>query len=273
MRYIRIVVSVLFILSLVFIGGATVVQRLRLDPTLPVITGPEEPLKISCNYTQEDLLQGLKAYDEKDGDLTDEIMVSNFSRLLEKGTCKVNYVVFDSSNQPASFSREVIFTDYRSPEILLSKPLVFQKNSNETLFSYIGAHDVLDGDISSLVRITDSNVNMLEAGDYSLRIEVTNSFGDTVEHILPVHILEIVDSKVSIKLTENIVYLKAGDKFNPSEYVESVSNTDGTELDKSIVAVDASTVKTDVPGIYEVYYSAEQHASSKGFTALTVIVE
>lgn len=273
MRYIRIAVSVLFIMSIVFIGGATVVQRIRHDSTLPVISGPKEPLMISCNYTEEELLEGLKAYDEKDGDLTDEIMVSNFSRLLKKGSCKVNYVVFDSSNQPATFSREVIFTDYRSPEILLSRPLVFQKNSGESIFSYIGAQDVLDGDISSLVRITDSNVNMLEAGDYSVKIEVTNSFGDTVEHILPVHILELVDSKVSIKLTENIIYLKAGAAFDPSEYVESVSNTDGTELDKSIVKYDSSMVKANTPGIYEVFYTAEQHATAKGFTALTVIVE
>lgn len=273
MRYIRLAVSVLFILSLIFIGGATVVQRLRLDTTLPVITGPDEPLKIPCNYTEEDLLQDLKAFDKKDGDLTDEIMISNFSRLLEKGTCKVNYVVFDSSNQPATYSREVIFTDYRSPEILLSKPLVFHKNSTENIFSYIGAHDVLDGDISSLVRITDSNLNMLEAGDYSVKIEVTNSFGDTVELVLPVHILELVDSKVSIGLTESIVYLKANSAFNPSEYIESVANTDGTELDKSIVKYDSSMLNTNVPGVYEVYYTAEQHATAKGFTALTVIVE
>ncbi len=272
MRYIRLAVSILFILSLVFIGGATVAQRLRADTTLPVITGPKEPLKITCNYTEEDLLAGLEAYDEKDGDLTDEIMVSNFSRLLEKGTCKVNYVVFDSSNQPATFSREVIFTDYRSPRFVLSKPLVFQKNSNENIFGYIGAEDVLDGDISSLVRVTDTNVNTVDAGDYSTRIEVTNSFGDTVQHILPVHILDIVDSKVAITLTESIVYLETGAAFDPAKYVDNVANVDGTVLDKNIVAVD-SAVDVNTPGVYEVYYTAEQYETSKGFTALTVIVE
>ena len=273
MRYIRIAVSVLFIVSLIFIGGVEITERLRLDPNSPVITGPKEPLRISCNYTEDELLAGLEAHDEEDGDLTDEIMVSNFSRLLEKGTCKVNYVVFDSANQPATFSREVIFTDYRSPEFILSKPLVFQKNSNENIFGNIGAKDILDGDISSLVRITDSNVNMLEAGNYSVKVEVTNSFGDTVQHILPVHILEIVDSKVVITLTEGIVYIKAGSAFDPAKYISGVANTDGTELDKSIVTYDSSMLNLETPGIYEVYYTAEQHATSKGFTALTVIVE
>ena len=272
MKIIRITVLALFVLSLVFFGYAKIAEYRRTDSTLPTISGPKEPLKISTKYTDEDLLQGLTAYDEKDGDLTDEIMISNFSRLLEKGKCKVNYIVFDSSNQPATFSREVIFTDYRSPRIYLSKPLVFEKNSNENIYSYIGASDILDGDISSLVRVIETNVNSLQAGRYSVRVEVTNSFGDTTQITLPVHILELIDSKVEIALTQNVVHVKKGNTFDPAKYIKGVANVDGTVLDKKLVKINAA-VDTNKPGVYEVIYTAEQNPTSKGLVSLTVVVE
>lgn len=272
MRYIRIAVSVLFVLAIIFFGYAKFTEYRKIDSTLPTISGPTEPLKIPCKYSEEDLLQGLTAHDKKDGDLTSEIMISSFSRSLEKGKCKVNYVVFDSSNQPATFSRDVIFTDYRSPRITLSKPLVFPKNSTENIYAYIGANDIMDGDISSLVRVIDTNVNMLEAGSYSVKVEVANSFGDITGMILPVHLLEVVDSKVEIRLTENIVYIKKNSAFDPAKYIDSIANVDGTKLDKKLITID-SKVNTATPGIYEVIYSAEQNATSKGYNALTVVVE
>lgn len=272
MKIIRITVLVLFVLVLAFFGYAKFTEYRHIDSTLPTISGPKEPLKISCNYSDKDLLQGLTAYDEKDGDLTSEIMISNFSRLLEKGKCKVNYVVFDSSNQPATFSREVIFTDYRSPRIYLSKPLVFQKGSNENIYGYIGANDIIDGDISSLVRAVETNVNSLQAGKYSVKIEVTNSLGDTTEMILPVHILELVDSKVEISLTQNVVYIKKGSAFDPLKYIKGVANIDGTVLDKNLIKVTAAA-DTNKPGVYEVIYTAEQNPTSKGLSSLTVVVE
>lgn len=272
MKIIRITVAVLFVLVLAFFGYAKFTEYKHIDPTLPTISGPKEPLKISCSYSDEDLLQGLTAYDEKDGDITSEIMISNFSRLLEKGKSKVNYVVFDSSNQPATFSREVIFTDYRSPRIYLSKPLVFQKNSSENIYAYIGADDILDGDISSLVKVIETNVNSLQAGNYSVRVEVTNSFGDTTEMTLPVHILELIDSKVEISLTQNVAYIKKGTAFDPMKYIKGVANIDGTVIDQNLIKAN-STVNTAKPGIYEVIYTAEQNPTSRGLNSLTVVVE
>ncbi len=271
MRYVRIAVTVLFFVSVVFFGYVKYSEQAKIDDTHPTISGSSEPLKIPCDYTEEDLLQGLSAFDEKDGDITDEIMVDNLVPSLEKGKCKANYVVFDSSNHPATFSRDVIFIDYRSPQIHLSKPMVFQKNENENIFNYIGAVDVIDGDITSLLRM-NTNTNMLETGDYAVNVEITNSLGDFYEIEIPVHIVDNVDSRISIELTDNVVYLKTNEAFTPSSYIESVSNADGTMYEKNIVNIE-SDVDISKPGVYEVIYTAEDSETVKGFTALLVIVE
>ena len=271
MRYIRIAVCVVFALSVAFFGYVKYDGSKQIDNTLPQITGPAEMLEISCNYTAEDLLQGLYAYDEKDGDLTDEIMVDNMVPTLEKGKCTVNYVVFDSSNHPATFTRDVVFTDYRSPRVFVSRPMVFQKGANENVFGYIGATDVIDGDIGSLLRM-NTNINMLEAGDYMLNVEASNSLGDHIKVELPVHIVESVDLRLQIKLSECTVFLNVNDDFNPEEYIESVVNADGTSYPVDAVDIQSS-VNTAEPGVYEVIYTAQASNTIKGYTALLVIVE
>ena len=271
MRYIRLVVTVLFIASVVFFGYVKYSEHTKIDNTLPTISGPAEPLEILCDYEENDLLRGLSAYDEKDGDITTEIMVDNLIPSLDKGRCTVNYVVFDSSNHPATFSREVIFTDYRSPEIYLSKPMVFLENANEDIFSYVGATDVIDGDITSLLHM-NTNTNMLEPGNYSLNIEATNTLGDFLELEIPVHIIDTASSRINIKLTENVVYIKSNEVINPAEYIESVTTGDGIPHEKSIVNVESNVITTK-PGVYEIIYTAEINASTKGFTSLLVIVE
>lgn len=271
MRYVRIATVILFIISVAFFGYVKYAEQAKIDDTLPTISGPAEPLEIPCDYTEEDLLKGLSAHDEKDGDITDEIMVDNLVPSLEKGKCKVNYVVFDSSNHPATFSRDIIFTDYRSPRIYLSAPLVFQKNTNVDIFEYIGAEDVIDGDITSLLRM-NTNTNMVEEGTYIINAEATNSLGDFAKLEIPVHIIDTAYTRLNIKLTENVVYIKTNDAFNPQKYIESVTKTDGTVQETDIVKVE-SNVNTSKPGVYEVIYTAEQNASTKGLTSLLVIVE
>ncbi len=271
MRYVRLVVCILFALSVVFFGYVKYNESKQVDNTMPRISGPEGELEISCSYTEADLLNGLSAYDEKDGDLTGEIMVDSVVPSLDKGKCTVNYVVFDSANHPATFSRDVIFTDYRSPRIYVSKPLVFQKNANENVFGYIGATDVIDGDISSLLRM-NTNTNMLEAGDYVLNVEASNTLGDHTKIELPVHIVEGVDLRLNINLKECMVYLNVNDAFNPEEYVESVMNADGTSYPTDSVAIESS-VNTAEPGVYEVIYTAQESNTIKGYTALIVVVE
>ena len=127
MRWIRTFIILFFILAAAVFGVSRVQEFRERDETIPVITSDREILEIPCDYTQDQLLKGLTAYDEKDGDLTDEIVAGNFSRFLSPGLCNVTYVVFDSSDQPGTLTRQVRFSDYHSPEFTLTEPLVFEE--------------------------------------------------------------------------------------------------------------------------------------------------
>lgn len=270
MRYIRILVIILFIASLGIYGAARIKEQATEDPTRPVITSDREELEVSTSYEESDLLEGLTAEDEKDGDLTDQIMAGNFSRFIEPGVCNLTYVVFDSSNQAATLTRRVRFTDYEAPKFTLTQPLVFAVGTENNARSYVHAADQIDGDISSMVKLLESNVDYRTAGDYTIQVEVSNSLGDTTQAELPVHIVEASRLSTDIHLTQSLVYLKKGAEFHPEDYVDYVEDMDGNQLDAGSLSI-SSQVNTGEAGTYQVQYQTDGD-TGRGETWLTVIV-
>ncbi|WRK53715.1 DUF5011 domain-containing protein [Coprobacillaceae bacterium CR2/5/TPMF4] len=179
-------------------------------------------------------------------------------------------MVFDSNHNSTTFNRKVVFSDYRSPQISLSQPLVFTAGNGGDALSYIGANDLLDGDVSNLVTLQESNINYQLVGDYSISASITNSFGDYVDVTLPVHVIEENNQSIDIELSENIVYLNQGASFDPASYIYQVQDSNGNELAKRNVQYQ-SNVNTSVPGVYEVEYNISSNAG-QGTTYLTVIV-
>lgn len=272
MKFIRIGVLILFFIGISLYGISDFQKKKSIDPTRPVITSNIDTLEISCSYAEEDLFTGLYAEDERDGDLTEKILLGDLSRFQEPGKCEATYVVFDSSNQAATLTREVIFTDYHSPQFTLSQPLVFTKGIAGNAIQYVGAMDALDGDISSLIRMVDHNISYMVAGDYELKLEVTNSFGDLVEITLPVHVVDPSERRLTISLTESIAYLESGADFDPEYYIESVTQSNGKSLNTDLITY-TSNVDTSVSGCYEVKYTAVTENGETGVTWLTVIVK
>ena len=77
----------LLIFSLILIIIMTVVsekQEKENYGAAPLINCSVDPLTISFNYTKEDLLIGLTAYDTEDGYITDSIIPGKLSPFTEK---------------------------------------------------------------------------------------------------------------------------------------------------------------------------------------------
>lgn len=273
MRIVRMLLIVASALALVMFGVSELVELRGRDATPPEIGSDREVLEIPCEYTQEQLMEGMSAWDETDGDLTSDIVVGSFSRFLEPGVSSLTYVVFDSSDQSASLTRKVKFTDYHPPRFTLTAPLVFtqEEGSYTDVLERIGAVDLLDGDLKEEITQTDSDVNYRRAGSYTVSLEVSNSLGDTANVDLPVHIVNEENRSIDIQLTEGIVYLDAGEKLKLSEYISEVTAKDGLKLDASMVSAE-SGVDTDTAGCYEVHYQASDEDGNTGETWLTVIV-
>lgn len=273
MKYVKVIVVVAFILALTIFIAAEVTELKNADATKPEIISDREMLEIPCGYEEEQLLEGLFASDQEDGDLTSQILVGEISRFIEKGISNVTYIVFDSANQPAVLNRKVKFTDYKSPEFKLSKPLFFSvgQGNVDNLMKMISAVDMLDGDVSQWITRTESNINFQKEGTYQITLETGNQYGDKATVQLPVHICGRISQGIQIELTSPLVYINVGEEVNPLDFISRISSATGEEIDKSKVTVE-SALKTQTPGTYEIHYSLESGNGISGETWLTVVV-
>lgn len=246
----------------------------------PLINIIQDPLTVTCDFTREDLLQGIIAYDPEDGYITDSIIPGSFTSFTDKGVSEIEYYVYDSDNNCGRNKRSVVFSDYSSPKVSLSNPLVFYAKdaSNEDLINCLNGKDSLDGDLKH-IRVDNSNIDYRKAGNYSVSVSLINSFGDIAAYDLPVHIIKRTYQGMEIRLTENLVYIKSGTEFDPAAYVKEVEQTQTEELvpQKDWGINIQSNVDTSKPGVYEVRYMIEKkddkvYGNVSGITWLTVIV-
>lgn len=271
MRILRILAVVAFALSLGVNLWATSRYREENNTEGPALVCDSEYLEISVSDPAEILMQGLTASDGQDGDLTDKILVASTSYFLEPGVFDIDYVVFDSHRNCATATRRVHYTDYTAPRFNLSMPLVFQRGENVRYLNYVTATDCLDGDITDQIKVVASDVSNYTAGTYPVLLEVSNSYGDTVQVELMVEVREKNSYNVSIALTGYLVYLDMGEAFDPYSLISSVTETAGTRLDAQNVQV-LGTVDTQAEGCYQLIYSYDTDGD-RGQTRLTVVVK
>ena len=184
--------------------------------------------------------------DEKDGDITDKMVIESISKFVDKKKhiCNVTYAVANSKGAVSKATRKVQFTDYRKPHFVLKEPLCFKIGSDTDVKSKIGATDVFDGDISNKVKILSKDMSTTMTGQYAITAQVTNSLGDTVTLKTIATIEQENNFSPTITLKKNIVYIKVGAKFNPKDYIESAKDGDGKTLSIGSIKVASSSVKT-----------------------------
>lgn len=271
MRYIRRVIVIAFVaVAAVYLVTTIAVSR-KQDKTAPVITCEVDELEVSSGASEEELLKGLKATDNKDGDITDKIRVGSHSKFIDQGVCDVTYLVFDSSYNAGQYTRRVRYTDYTSPKFSLTASLVYDLASEVTILNKLQASDAIDGDINEKIKIISSNVNVEKEGTYSIGVEVVNDYADVVSLELPVHIVDIDDNAPSIQLDTYLVYVDKGGAFNPAEHLQGAAAADGTAIDPGAVAI-TSSVDTSKAGTYEAAYQCTDGAGRTGYSYLIVVV-
>lgn len=62
------------------------------------------------------------ASDDRDGDLTDQILIKGVTPALADSSAQVTYIVFDSANNMATVTRTVRYTDYQAPALRCPGP-------------------------------------------------------------------------------------------------------------------------------------------------------
>lgn len=263
--------------------GYRVYDRTKTDSKAPQITIDEsQELLLSVADPQDALLQGVTAYDDRDGDVTALAVVESIGQIRADGSATVTYAAFDRSGNVSKAQRQVCYGDYESPCFGLSRALVFAYGSNFDVLNIIQAEDCLDGDISYRVKATSlDQVSISQEGTHDVQFRVTNSLGETVTLVLPVEVYSAGRYNAELTLKEYLIYIKQGEEFEPEDYLSQFrTNEDTTSLStrvpSDIRVRTVGRVNTSQPGIYTVAYTANQTTDRDtytGYTKLIVIVE
>ncbi len=270
MKILRTTVLVLFIIVFALFCIISF-QKRNADSTYPKITVTDDVLEVSISATDAELLAGVTAYDEKDGDLTNKIIVESVSRFTEKGVCVVSYAVCDSDNHTASATRKIVYSDYESPRFTLSGSLVFGVSQSINIRNLIGVTDSIDGNIDSKVIITANEYVSGTVGINYISVSATNSKGDTITLQLPVYIEQLSLSAPDITLHQYMLYCKVGDSFDINENVVECVDYNGNDISADIT-VDTN-LDLSTPGLYEVHYRVKDAADREGHAITFVVVE
>lgn len=281
MRRLRITIVIVFVLSGIAFIGYNIADRVLSDHTPPVITSDSDTISVSVAAEESELFAGLTATDDKDGDLTDSIRISSMSNFTEPGKRTISYAVFDSSNQAATLTRNLEYTDYVPPKIYQTQPLRFSLNEMEdvSLAENMTAEDCIDGDLTKQIRVNLGDTYISTAGSYTVTVQVSNSAGDTCSVPVDVTITDPSDPAEREKyypvLSEYIAYTDVGVPIDPAAYLiglERNGNQYLFDVDAAMIpagregVVIAGTVDYNTAGTYTLEY---QFTTADGVTAVT----
>lgn len=271
MRILRIGTIAVFLLTSLIFSIFYINEQNNIDKTYPYITIDNPLLEVSLKADETELMQGVTAYDEKDGDLTDYIVIESISNFIEPGLSNITYAVSDSNNNVYKVTRIIRYIDYKKPRFYMKNDFVYTLSEMVNLLNNIGAVDVIDGDISDKVVITATNFEAGKVGIFRVLAKVSNSKGDTVYLDLPVSVEDRGAAAPKIILSEYLIYTEIGNKIDPYEYVESVINSQGDDL------IDELNINFDVNineiGVYQIDYYVKDDIGREGHTILTVVIE
>lgn len=284
MKKLRIAILVFFLATASVFTYTVVKRRLTVDYTAPVIKADENKLMVSIAVTDEELLKGMTATDNIDGDVTGTLTVVSKSKFISKGTVHVNYAAFDNNKNVGTYTRELTYIDYVSPRFHLFAPLRYASGSTGTDYlANITAEDCIDGNITQQIKISFGNTTAVSSSAtlQQLNIQVTNSFGDSSVLELTASMEDyLLYSQQSPALKEYIAYVPCGGVIDLRSYVVGVwsagSNRSFNDVKLSIsnVTIDENGLDCSTPGIYNVIYKLRAADGEELGTAnLIVIVE
>jgi hypothetical protein len=269
-KVLRIIVVVCFLITSIVFSFSYFRESNEFDRTVPVITMAKDTLVVSVKDSNEKLLEGVTAFDEKDGDLTDDVIVESVSRFVDDGVCKVTYAVCDSNNHVANATRKVVYHDYHPPVFSLSKSLCYSLYEQVDIKSALHVTDCFDGTLDDSMVITSPNYVNSAEGVYTIEATVTNSKGDVSSVSLPMVVENRGFSAPTIELKEYLVYMDRGEVLYPKEFISSATDIDGVNL-KHKVKIDTN-INFNKEGTYMVHYYATDKSGNRGHSVMIVII-
>ncbi|WP_187120658.1 LPXTG cell wall anchor domain-containing protein, partial [Listeria immobilis] len=244
-------------------GNKATFTRTVIVTAAPTITGESETiLNLNADF---DPMSTMKATDKEDGDITQNIQVTNNTVDTSKpGSYLVTYEVTDSDgNISDTFIRTVTVTE--APTITGDSETRLNPNADFDPMSTIQATDKEDGDITSAVKITNNTVDTSKPGNYEVTYEVTDSDGNKASFTRTVTVTEAptITGDSETRLNPNA-------DFDPMSTIQSTDKEDG-DITQNI-QVTNNTVDTSKPGSYLVTYEVTDSDGNISSTFIRTVI-
>lgn len=302
-RLIRVLCVILFVASIGLYIVTTLQYRNNTNIIGPTISMADTTVTVSIHDDLSAILDGVTAADSSGRNVSDLLIVESLSSFVSPSVREASIAAFDADGNVAKATRTVVYSDYTAPQVSLSAPLSVASNNTFALLSRITITDCLDGDISDqLLLSTDGAGISTVTGEYAMRIEVTNSAGDSLSVPVTVELYNAGDerSRPKIGLSEYLIYVKQGQQVAPEAYLQTLSlNGQDYTFDSEhrsfvptgktynqLVAAGNQTLilpfstvaitnpaAFDTPGVYEITYRCTNEDDITAAVRLVVIVE
>jgi len=269
----KIFLLLFFMINIAYILFLTVTSFGNVDENQqPVIKFDKESITISVKDGEKELLKGVKAFDEEDGDLSDQVFIYSVSKFNDKKERTITYAVFDSENQMITASRKFKYSDYESPKFSSNKPLTSLMSSllSSGDSTSVRAISSVDGDISDKISMTQSESNNSIVYQYS----VTDSTGTSETIVITEEVsLKGLMMNLTIELNEYIIYVDKGTQLNFRNFISNVKTSVGYQSQLIQEVFIETNYNANQPGIYEVMYTLNRSNGDYGAMKMFVVVE
>lgn len=255
---------VILIICLLILDGYLLYAMVISDSEPPKVVCDSDRITVSVTASDDELLEGVTASDNRDGNVTDSVVIESISAFAGEERIIV-YAAVDKMGNVGRAQRVLEYTDYEAPRFGLEAPLRFCAGISPDLTQYITADSTLDGDLTGKVKYSmDSMIDVSEAGTYEVEYSVADSTG-TISYLpVTVELYDPIVERGTVELTDYLVYVEQGSDFDESDYFEDSSIDGDLDID--------SDVDTDEEGIYTVDYTVTD-GEYVGMSRLVVIVQ
>jgi hypothetical protein len=247
------------------------------DTIKPMIYVPVINIQITKGESF-DPRKNVTAFDETDLDLTSKITINGAVDITKAGIYIITYTVKDNSGNVATLIREITVLegckcDNNFPVItLIGSKVMHIKITEQYVEPGYSAYDTTDGDITSLVKITNNIKDI--PGTYTVTYTVTDKSLKTVTETRivirdPKNIIDTIKPVITlINKKDTLMTLLKGSTFKAPQLIIS-DNRDAIPVDSLKVYGDIQTEKV---GTYIVILSVSDRSGNEGQLAIKVTV-
>jgi len=231
---------------------------LEIDIVPPVITlNGDNPLYVEQGTSYVEL--GASAIDARDGDISEDVLITGAVNTASSGTYTLSYDVTDAAgNSAVTVERTVIVQDTTPPVITLIGPTPLTLEKGDTYIEQGAiATDNIDGDVSGSIAIAGTVSENL-TGSYVLTYNVSDSAGNTATTVLRTILVEDTTAPVITLLGSTTINHELNALFTDPGYTALDAPSD--DLTGNVIV--SGSVDATSTGVYTLTYTLTDGAGN-----------